>query len=32
MLNKDIYAIYTEDDEYKGSIKELYSSFEEVKS
>lgn len=32
MLNNDIYAIYTEDDERKGSIKELYSSFDEAKN
>lgn len=32
MLNNDIYAIFTEDDERKGSIKELYYSFEEAKA
>ena len=32
MLNNDIYAIYTEDDERRGSIKELYSSFDEAKN
>ncbi len=31
MLSKDIYAIYTDDDERSGSIKELYDSFEEAK-
>ncbi len=31
MLNKDIYAIFTEDDERSGSIKELFFSFEEAK-
>ncbi len=31
MLNKDVYAIYTSDDEYSGSVKELYDSFEEAK-
>lgn len=30
MLNKDVYAIYTEDDERRGSVKELFSSFEEA--
>lgn len=30
MLKQDIYAIYTEDDERRGSIKELFSSFEEA--
>jgi len=29
MLKQDIYAIYTEDNE-RGSIKELFSSFEEA--
>lgn len=32
MLNNDIYAIYTENDECTGSIKELYYSFEEAKA
>lgn len=32
MLNNDIYAIYTEDDERRGSIKELYPSFDEAKN
>ena len=32
MLNNDIYAIYTEDDERRGSVKELYSSFDEAKN
>lgn len=31
MLKNDIYAIYTEDDERHGSIKELYTSFDEAK-
>ena len=30
MLKNDIYAIYTENDERKGSIKELFSSFEDA--
>lgn len=30
MLNKDIYAIYTEDDERRGSVKELFFSFEDA--
>lgn len=32
MLDRDIYAIYTEDDEWNGSIKELYLSFDEAKN
>lgn len=32
MLNKDIYAIFTNNDERSGSVKELYSSFEEAKA
>lgn len=31
MLSKDIYAIYTSDDERSGSIKELFFSFEDAK-
>lgn len=31
MLSKDVYAIYTDNDERNGSIKELYDSFEEAK-
>ena len=30
MLKFDLYAIYTEDNEYGGSIKEFFSSFEEA--
>lgn len=30
MLNVDVYAIYTMDDERTGSIKELFFSFEEA--
>ena len=32
MLNKDIYAIFTNNDERSGSVKELYSSFDEAKA
>lgn len=32
MLNKDIYAIFTNDDERGGSVKELYSSFDKAKA
>ena len=31
MLNFDIYAIYTDDNERNGSIKEFFHSFEEAK-
>lgn len=31
MLNKDIYAIYTENDDRSGTTKELFFSFEEAK-
>ena len=30
MLNNDIYAIYTDNSEYNGSVKELYASFDEA--
>lgn len=30
MLNFDLYAIYTEKNEYNGSIDELFTSFEEA--
>ncbi len=30
MLNRDVYAIYTSNDERNGSIKELFFSFEEA--
>ena len=30
MLNLDIYAIYTTNDEYRGSIKELFPSFKDA--
>ena len=30
MLNKDVYAIYTENNERSGSVKELFFSFEEA--
>lgn len=32
MLNSDVYAIYTEDNERNGSIKELYPSFKDAKN
>lgn len=31
MLNFDLYAIYTEDNECRGSIKEFFTSFDEAK-
>ena len=31
MLNFDLYAIYTDDNERNGSIKEFFHSFEEAK-
>lgn len=30
MLNKDIYAIYTTSDEFKGHVRELFDSFEDA--
>lgn len=30
MLNSDLYAIYTEKSEYRGTVDELFSSFEEA--
>lgn len=30
MLNKDVYAIYTDNDERRGSVKELFFSFDEA--
>lgn len=30
MLNKDIYAIYTTYDEFRGGIEELFDSFEDA--
>ena len=30
MLNKDIYAIYTTSDEFRGNIRELFDSFEDA--
>lgn len=30
MLNKDIYAIYTTCDEFRGNIQELFNSFEDA--
>ena len=30
MLNKDIYAIYTTSDEFRGSIQELFDSFKDA--
>lgn len=30
MLKQDIYAIYTNDDESRGSIKELFTSFKKA--
>lgn len=32
MLDRDIYAIYTDDNEYGGTVKELYQSFDEAKN
>ena len=32
MLNFDLYAIYTEDNERNGSIKEFFTSFNEAKA
>ena len=28
MLNKDIYAIYTTSDEFRGSVRELFNTFD----
>lgn len=30
MLNSDLYTIYTEKSEYRGTVDELFSSFEEA--
>lgn len=30
MLNKDIYAIYTTSDEFRGSVRELFNTFDDA--